>query len=304
MDEDLKEKLRRKLESGEITQDIFDEMVTRWSQVFGVERNGEKEKDNAQEDAKETEKPKNGNSRKQLISVWGSGNFSNVDAEEFRVSGGCKVSGNVLVDKMSVTGSAHVSREIVVKDKLSVSGALKSDSYINANAVDASGSVSAEKLQATDVNCSGAIRIKGDVDSTSINVSGLVKMQNLKCSVMKCSGALIAENVDGSNITVNGKIEAEVVKSVDFELTVGVGGGSIGTLDAERVKVRRRRMFFRTPMAQIKEVKCKTADLEAVSAKSVIGDDIVIGDFCEIDYVEANTLRVSEGATVKERKIR
>ena len=81
----------------------------------------------------------------------------------------------------------------------------------------------------------------------------------------------------------------------------------IKTLEADAVEIKygRGRLFDRFFLRQVEisEIHCKRASLEGVISKSVWGDEIFVGSGCEIDYVEAKNIHISDGGIVKDKKI-
>ena len=264
MDEDLKRKLKEKLDQGTISQDLYDEIVKRWDTT---EDNEQKEKDSGEE--KETQEK---SERTSTVRVKGLGQFVDVFAREFHVSGSVKVSGNIDVSEMEVSGAASVEGNVKVSDELDISGYLLTGGSIVSDSVDLAGRIKAEEIESKKIDCSGWIAIKKNIKAESIDIDGI--------------------------------IDCEIVDCGSIEINVGSTRGKIGILKCDRVNITRQWRRFHSASIKIDEITCRRADLEGVKAKRIVGEDIILGDGCEVDYVEANTLKLSENAVVRKKNIR
>lgn len=300
MDDEMKEKLREKLEKGEISREFYDDLMKRW----GSES---QEKTEQKEPEQESEVGSDRGDKTSVYHISGAGNLGDVIGKELSVAGSGKVTGTVDVDEMSVSGSASVKGDVKVRGDLEVSGSLKLEESAEVDSLDVSGSFRAKNLKARSVDSSGWLSIEKKAELGSLDCSGSARFEDLTCDEISSSGSLKAARIKGTDIEIHGTIVSDEIECRDFELEV-YGGWSashseIRSLKADDVEIGTHISFFRKGMVSIDEIQCKTADLEGVKARKVIGDEVVIGDSCEIDYVEAKVLKVSENAVVKERKI-
>ncbi len=292
MEDKYMEELKRKLEQGEISQELFDEISKRWkSKNEGDEGNA------TGSDSGSTEKHG-------TTSVSGSGHFSSVTAEYFRISGSGNVSGDVDVDNMTVSGSGKVGGNIKVTNIMETSGSLRADKLVEAGTIESSGSLHAGSIKANLVDASGSLKVTGFIDSKRIDISGSCTAESINSEELECSGVVRAESMKGGWIRISGGIRAESVECRNFEMSVegGAHRGQIGRLLADSVKVTSRKRFFRSTL-EIGEIRCKTASLECVKAQKVFADEVVVGDGSEIDYVEAKVIKTSGDAVIREKKI-
>ena len=152
MDEDLKRKLKEKLDQGTITQELYDEILTRWNTT---EDEGSKKEKSSEE--------KHGNKepeRTSTVNVMGLGKFDDIYAKELSVSGAVKVSGNVDVSNMDVSGAASIGGKITLSGSLDVSGSLVAGGSISCESLDLAGSLKAEELDSGKIDSSGSLTIK------------------------------------------------------------------------------------------------------------------------------------------------
>lgn len=291
MDGKYLEELRRKLESGDISQELFDEINRRW-------KTGRTEE--PEENKTETPKPKE---RTGTTNISGSGRFSEVTSEYLKISGSGHVTGNVDVENMTVSGSGNVGGDINVANVLEISGSLRSDGKIEAGTLDSSGSIRARSITAGDLGISGSLKIDDNIQAKNIEVSGSCSAESIEGQDLECSGIVRAGKVKSPMIKITGGIRSDSVESEDFEMAMEGGFDSkIGKLKSGSVKIFSKRRFFRSSVS-IHDLQCECADIEYVKAGRITADEVVIGDGCEVDYVEAKIIKTSGNAVIKEKKI-
>ena len=292
MENSYSEELRRKLESGEISQGLYDEIMKRWG---SQESKTEEEKEQFSE---------NDQAREGTTSISGSGHLSNVISEILKISGSGHVSGYVDVDTMKVSGSGHVEGNISVSGELETSGSLASGGSIKAGSIDSSGSLKAQSIKAENIDSSGSLRVDGDIEAQTMDISGSCVAENVVCDDFECSGMLKAKTLKGSGVEISGGIRVDSVECDSFYMSIdtSTNRNTIGKLICTEAKIETRRRFFKSSV-EIDELVCKEADLESVKAKKVVGDEVVVGNGCEIDYVEARVLKTSGDAVIREKKI-
>ncbi len=292
MEDKYMEELKRKLEQGEISQALFDEIKRRWT---------DKSTGKAEDEDKDEKKP---SEKKGTTSISGSGHFSNVTAEYLRISGSGQVSGEVDVDSMTVSGSGKVGGRIKVSNILETSGSLRAQAEIEADSIESSGSLHAGRIKANMVDSSGSLKVEQAIEAKKLDVSGSCVAGNIISEEFDCSGMLKTEDVKGGSVRISGVIKAESVDCRNFEMSMEGGPlrSQIGKLHADTVKISSRKRFFRSSI-EIGEIKCKTGSFEYVKAERVIADEVVVGNGSEIDYVEAKVIKTSGDAVIKEKKI-
>lgn len=292
MEDKYIEELRKKLENGDISQELFDEISRRWQ--------GKKEEDSESSSETGSKSPE----KQGTTSVSGSGHFSSVTAEYFRISGSGHVSGKVDVDNMSVSGSGKVGDDIKVSNILETSGSLKADRLVEAGTIESSGSLHAGSIKAGTIESSGSLKIADGIEAKKIDISGSCTAESVTGDELDCSGVIKSEKVKGGQIRISGGIHSETVECENFEMSMEGGSfrSRITKLIAGTVKITSRKRFFKSSL-EIEELVCREAHLEFVKAQSVKADEVVVGDGCEIDYVEAKVIKTSGDSVIKEKKI-
>ncbi len=290
MDKEYLDKLKERLDKGEISQETYDEISGRWS------RDGKKGEQQGSENG-----DRNGTGR--VVSVAGSGHFSDVDASELRISGSGHISGSVHVDKMSISGSGHVEGTIEVGEIMEVSGSLHANNAVKAASVSSSGSFRCLKINAEEIESSGSVRVQEEMKAGRIKTSGSCRAEKIECDELRSSGSIRAPSISAKLASIEGLIVAGKVTADDFRLYIRRSDSVIEQLEANTVLIESARRKFRSGSASIREIKCGTAKIEACTVERITGTEVEIGDYCKVGYVEAKIIRVSDRADVRERKV-
>ncbi len=294
MDNDKMEKLKDMLNNGDLDQETYDEIVRRWE--------GEGGSSAGSEDKKVEEKAP-GRERSKKVSVAGAGNLSDVYTHEFNGSGSVKISGYLDADRIDISGAGHIDGDVKSSELIDVSGAIRIAGKVDAKEIDSSGSMKAEEISCYSIESSGSLQVQKGLRAESMDVSGGTRAETIEAETLKSSGALGAESVSGGEVYISGKIQTGSVTCRRFEMEIYSSSSRIGKLEADAIDVKQARRFFHSGKVEIADIKCKRALLEGVISKSVVGEEIIVGDDCDIEYVEGRNVKISENARVKEKKI-
>lgn len=292
MEDKMVEELKRKLENGEISQELYEEIMKRWNDKSTPSETSEEEKN-------DRDRVRQGDTK-----ISGSGHLSDVVSETLRISGSGHVSGYVDVGQMKVSGSGKFQGDISVSDTLESSGSLKAEKKITAGNIDASGSIRAESIVAKNIDSSGSLRVEKSIEAEEMDVSGSCTAENITVGRLESSGSLHVIELRGKDVEISGSFEADNVECDNFDMSMDSFShrNSIKKLAAKNVRIKNRRWRSRSSI-EIDEITCENANLEAVKAKLVKGDEVLVGDGCEIDYVEAKVIKTSGDAIIKDKKI-
>lgn len=175
-------------------------------------------------------------------------------------------------------------------------------STVNVMGLGKFGDVYAKKLWV-----SGSVKVSGNIDVLEMKVSGAASVgcdvkvsSDLEIAGMLRTGGSIKADV----IDINGVIESEGVDCNSIKINLGSTRGKIVTLHCDTVHISRQWRRFYSASIRIDEITCRTADLEGVKAKRIVGENVILGDGCDVDYVEASTLKLSENAVVRKKNVR
>ncbi|MEF8874107.1 MAG: hypothetical protein V5A88_05495 [Candidatus Thermoplasmatota archaeon] len=287
MDEEDKmlEKLDERLAKGEISEELYKEILSRYQKDEGKEKNVEdidEEVDIDIEELEEREKEKeetesvehssaDDHEKTRRVSISGATKIDGCNCEIFRAAGASKVNGEMRADDAKASGATKIDGDVYV-GTLKSSGALK-----------VSGKTEGERLK-----LDGSSKFKRGLKVERIDFSGSFKVQgDVNCDIVKGSGSInIRDTLKGEEISlgVSGKSKIKKIEGGDVVVeSEGLGFffglGKSGSLEVE-------------------SIRGDDIYLENTKAKNVTGDKVVIGQGCKIDTVKAKDLKVHESATV------
>lgn len=257
-----------------------------------------------QEKKEKTQEPKTTGKSDAKIKISGSGTIARVDARELDISGSGKITGPVNVTSLSVSGSAKVNGPINCEGSIHVSGSLRAYNDVTAEEVISSGFVRMRNCKCNLFSLTGMADLDGALSSDKIEESGTLRAKSIKCHDLNFNGIVRTDTLEGDSIEVHGSVDGKQVKAKRFELEAVSLSSGITNLEAEKIKITvRRRVIFPGPVVSLDKIIGKNVSLEGVRCAKVIAEKVVIRDHCNIDYVEAETISVSEKSSVIEQKI-
>ncbi|GEM_PF-2292047 len=277
MDENEKmlKKLDQRLADGEISQELYNEIVSRYKKS---EENTEDEIeeeiiDEEIEDVSEKETKTDEKTKK--VKITGATRIDSCNCEIFRAAGASGISGDLIADDAKISGATKVNGNVYI-GKLSSSGALK-----------VLGKTEGEKL-----DVSGASKFEKDVKVDVIEASGSFKVDgDVVCETMNASGAVHIKNVLRGDIALKLSDKSKIKKIEGGDVVVESGGSGFFSFG-----------FRKTGSLDVESITGNDIYLENTKAENVMGSDVVIGPGCKIQTVKAKNLKVHESATVKNKK--
>lgn len=290
------ENLKKLLESGDLDQETYDEILKRWEGETGVSPD---DSEDHEEEHKEEHRERKRSSK---VKVSGAGTLSDVYTHEFSGSGSVHVEGYLDAESINISGSGHIDGDVISSEYMHVSGTAKVNGKVTGNSISSSGSLRAESMKGGSVESSGSLKIARELIADNIDVSGGINADSITAKVIKSSGTISSNTMIGDEIFISGKIKSSHVKSKRFEMDLIGSSSSIGKLESEIIEIKREGRRFFTGSIDIDEIQCKRAQIEGVKAKSIKGDELIIGEGCDIDYAEAKTIKIRDGARVREKK--
>ena len=303
MDDDFKKKLKERLDNGDITEELYEEIMDRWGSA-----NTDKKKENTNYETHPEDPEKEEDSQKtKRIKVSGVGQFEDVYAMEFEVSGAADVSGIVNVECMEISGVARIHGNVNASESVEISGSLAAMENVSSKNLEVSGAAKISgNVDLEHLEVDGAATVEGNVKvSADIEISGRLNAESVESNRINSSGRMdVKKKIRADDISIDGIIESETVECNSLRITLRSSGGKIGSLICNTVNVSREWRRFRSATISIDKITCKKAELEGVRASVVKGDEIFLGDGCYVDYVEAKTLKLSENATVKKKNVK
>lgn len=279
MDEKKKmlEKLDERLAEGEISEEVYSEIVARYESDEGEEGkeiDEEVQMDMDDLDEKKTEKEE-GEEKTKRVSISGASKIDGCNCEIFKAAGASKVNGELKADDADVSGATKVNGDVYI-GRLDSSGSLKVNGKTEGNELDLSGSSKFKNDVRVDrIDFSGSFKVDGDVECDTLDGSGSIKIsETLKGEeiMLKVSGRSKINKIEGGDIAV------ESEGSGFF-----FGLGKSGSLNVE-------------------SVRGDDIYLENTKADEVSGKKVRIGSGCKVTKVKAKELKVHESAKVENKK--
>ncbi len=294
MDEDTLKKLGKMLDSGEISQDLYEEMVSRWDKAESTHA----EKPPELPDHPEEESPNDG-----IVSISGSGVLNETSASEIRISGSGKITGDIRVKRMSVSGGATSTGHIDCSEVLLVSGSLSADGNVKSGTAAVTGALSFNDGHFNKLVVQGGLKAEGVLVSDSISNYGHLSAREMKCTVLSGRGKILADSIETQKLSFNGLIETGYLKGEELRLRMAGGSSRIDRLDGGSVDVSRQgSRLLAKGTARIGEVNAAYVKIDHASCGKIVADEAIIGPDCTVDYLEAARISASSRARIRERK--
>ncbi|WP_238475919.1 polymer-forming cytoskeletal protein [Clostridium manihotivorum] len=240
---------------------------------------------------------KTGGGKFNSVKISGSGKITgDIDCVDFKCSGSSTVEGNIECYECKVSGETTIRGNVkgssfVVSGSSSVNGNIDSEDVRISGDSNIGGDIFVKSLK-----ISGGSRIGGNLKGEQISVSGGIKIGgNCEAEYFRCSGEFnIGEMLNAEKIEINPAGECK---------TQEIGGKEI------EIRLRSNDFFLASFIKFISlnrsRVVCDSIEgdniyLEATRAKIVRGNNITIGERCEIDTVEySGEINILDGAVVK-----
>lgn len=198
------------------------------------------------------------------------------DCTYFKCSGTGTVHGDINSQKTKISGSAKISGNVtgddfVIEGRASIRG----NAMVEKLTIKGKGSFDGN-VKAEDIRTQGSIDIGGDCESETFKAEGQVNI----------GGLLTAEKIE--------IVTASSCKAKE------IGGGTI--------RVKQKTNFIRDLFKPVFPISLETdliegdqIELENTKAKIVRGNHIIIGENCEIDYLEyKDSFQIEKNGNVKE----
>jgi cytoskeletal protein CcmA (bactofilin family) len=219
------------------------------------------------------------------VVINGSGEINgNIECFNFKVNGSGSINGNVKSENSVISGSAHlkgdiVSEEFKVNGSAKVSGnSISKFTKINGS-IDINGFLNGEELQIR-----GSVKIGGDCNvekfdsKGGFSISGLLSADEISAEIY---GTCKAKEIGGEKINVSLGHSFGIKKLLNAILNL---------LDLKQVLI-----------ADV--IEGDDIFLENTIVKTVRGNNVVIGDGCEIDLIEYKTnFHCNGNSNIKENK--
>jgi cytoskeletal protein CcmA (bactofilin family) len=235
------------------------------------------------------------------VKISGSGQVNgHIECNELHTSGASMINGNVRAREIITSGSSKVSGNVET-ELIKTSGSSKIGGDVLANEVKSSGSTKIEgNLKTVEIGVSGNAHIGGNVNAETVKISGTVDIGG-DCQSEKF-------NANGA-FRIGGLLNGD-----DIEIQV-YGSCRAREIGGEKIRVRQnprdifgidrilKAIFMNKGELSVDTIEGDDIQLEVTRAKVVRGNNITIGEGCDIETVEyTGTLNIVEGGIVKEQR--
>ncbi|MFO7992067.1 MAG: SHOCT domain-containing protein [Thermoplasmata archaeon] len=288
MDKELLDKLEERLAKGEISEETYKEIKARYESKDEIEV--EEPEDEEMEELEDVEMEEGGKKTKK-VTLTGASKIEGCNCEYFKSAGASKIEGNMKADEARIHGATKVTGDAKI-------GLLDSSGSIKVNG----------KTNADQMNLSGASKFMNIVDAKKIDSSGATKfMEDVKSDEFISSGSMKAEkNIDAKTFTAAGAFVIQgTLKANEIMLKPG-GKCEIGKIHGGDVLVETGSggffSFGKSGSLKVDEVKGDDIYLENTRAKLVEGDNVKIGPGCKIEKVRAKSLKVHESSSIDKKE--
>ncbi len=256
------QKLKERYENGEISRETYEDIMQRYER--DIHEDGEKKGADGV-----TQSDEDGNTEK-------SGK-----PEDYKCAGSCTVAPG-RYRKISIAGSAEL-RGDVHAEKISAAGS-----------VHTSGNIYAEQFKSA-----GSTHIEGILRAEEISVAGMLFCRELSGERITIGGTLTAELITGEHTTIEGNAKVQKIKSEKLQMKLD-GKSRVEEIECEEMEIRSKRSWWKKCRGWLHAGKIigERIELDCVRAEEVNGNDVKIGEHCEIGTVFGENVKVDRNAKV------
>jgi cytoskeletal protein CcmA (bactofilin family) len=218
------------------------------------------------------------------VIISGSGIINgDLECVEFKTSGSSKVVGNLKADIIKISGSAKIEGDVEVED-MRVSGSSHITGQAKCQSLKINGSAHIEgSLYGEEVSITGSAHIEKNCEVESFKASGSFKIQGLLNAgqvIINLGGKSSVKEIGGENI----EVRASIIDNFFFKKVIDKMFNTKGELTTELIEG-------------------DEIYLENTNAKIVRGNNITIGDGCNIGLIEySGEIKISSESIVKQQQ--
>ena len=236
------------------------------------------------------------------MKISGSGIIAAGEYEDIRVSGSAKIGGPVRCQSLHCSGSVRCEGNMEVQKTIKISGSAHFDQNVSAQDIGVSGStrIDGDCTSTGDLRISGSLRCDGDIKGNGISVSGSAR----------------ATNMEGEDVLISGKIVCDgLLNAENIVIKMNGATSEIGNIGGSKISIypeKHQKKITRLPLLSkmignngrndltVKEsIEGDEIALEMVTAKTVVGRVVAIGEGCRIELVQySEAIEISPDAKV------
>ncbi|MGH4120593.1 polymer-forming cytoskeletal protein [Clostridium sp.] len=218
------------------------------------------------------------------VIISGSGKINgNLECVDFKTSGSSKVAGNLKAENIKISGSAKIEGDVEVED-MKVSGSSHVTGNVKSQSIKINGSTHIEgSLYGEEIIIAGSVHIEKNCEAECFKASGSFKIQ----------GLLNAGNI---NINIGGNCAVKEIGGEHIEIRVSPLNNSLFRKAIDK-------MFNSRSEVNTELIEGDDIYIENTNAKIVRGNNITIGNGCNIGLIEySEEINISRESIVQEQK--
>ncbi|NPA74986.1 MAG: hypothetical protein GXO25_02755 [Euryarchaeota archaeon] len=194
----------------------------------------------------------------------------------------------------SCTMGAGTYRKVSIAGSVEITGDIKAEKISAAGAVHASGNIYAEQFKSA-----GSTRIDGILKAEEISVAGMLFCRELIGERITIGGTLTAELITGEHTTIEGNAKVQKIKTEKLQMKLD-GKSKVEEIECEEVEIRTKRSWWKKCRGwlYVGKIIGERIELDCVRADEVEGNDVKIGEHCEIGTVIGENVKVDRNAKV------
>ncbi|WP_244834424.1 cell shape determination protein CcmA [Clostridium sp. BJN0001] len=198
------------------------------------------------------------------IKISGSAKIEgDIECSSYRCSGSSSASSNIKAETIKISGSTKIMKSLNTNE-LSISGSSHILGDVNAKKVKISGSYNVGgNLHTEDIKTSGMLSVGGDCEAENFNAQGGFNI----------GGLLNAGNID---VEIYGNCKAKDIGGENIKVKLG----------RSHLFARMLNIFMTNRKLEADTIEGDDVFLENTTARIVRGNNVIIGDNCNIDTVE------------------
>ncbi|ASW43190.1 polymer-forming cytoskeletal protein [Clostridium isatidis] len=210
---------------------------------------------------------------------------------------------------IEISGIANMQGDIRA-DSIEVDGKVKAFGNVKADEIEINGHVTSEgKIEANFLDISGYFKGIDNASGEKLKVNGRIKSKNISFKDISLVGEMFVENnCEAEDFYAEGKINIKGLLSADNIEIILQRRSNITEIGGEKLSVRKEdkgifsNLFFNSRYILIvEEIEADEIYLEYTKCKVVRGNNINIGEGCNIEKIEyKNKLEINEKSIVKE----
>ena len=218
------------------------------------------------------------------VSISGSGKINgDLECKDFKTSGSSKVIGNLKAETIKISGSARIEGNVEAEE-MKVSGSSHVVGDVKSQSIKINGSTHIEgNLYGEEIIIAGSAHIEKNCEAESFKASGNFKIQGLL-------------NAGEINIRIGGNCNVQEIGGEHIEIRVN-------PIDNSLFKKVIDKMFNSKGELTTELIEGDEIYLQNTNAKIVRGNNITIGEGCNIGLIEySGEIIISSDSIVREQK--